>query len=114
MISANDLRRCIEILAELNVLAESHKSKTLILEVGFILKQELDKVGEFESSYKSNKLDAKKLLEDNTALFNENKRLHDLNMKLKEIVNQRIPKIESTITEVNGKIDMISERVNEL
>ena len=39
MISAKDLNRCIDILAELNAGA-SQNSKGLILEVGYILKRE--------------------------------------------------------------------------
>ncbi len=117
MISARDLRRCIDILAELNAGADSN-SKRLILEVGYILKQELEAVEAWDSQFKDKKrgynIDVNKLLEDNTQLFNENKQLQDLNLKLKEVIDQRIPNVEKGISEVNRKFNIMSETINKL
>lgn len=118
MISAKDLRRCIDILAELNAGADSN-SKRLILEVGYILKQELETVEAWDSQFSDkkrgyDKIDVKKLLEDNTQLFNENKQLQDLNIKLKEVIDQRIPNVEKGISEVNRKFSIMSETINKL
>lgn len=119
MISAKDLRRCIDNLAELNAGADT-SSKRLILEIGYILKQELEMVESWNSQFKDNKnrgygaIDVKKLLEDNTQLFNENKQLQDLNMKLKEVIDTRIPNVEKGISEVNRKFNLMSETINKL
>ena len=118
MISARDLRRCIDILAELNAGADSN-SKRLILEVGYILKQELEAVDAWDSQFKDKKrgygnIDVNKLLEDNTQLFNENKQLQDLNLKLKEVIDKRIPNVEEGINEVNRKFNIMSETINKL
>ena len=114
MISAKDLNRRIDILAELNVNATQH-DKRLILEVGYILKQELETVNAWDASQLSNRergrqpnIDVKKLLEDNTQLFNENKQLHELNLKLKEVIDQRIPKVENAVNIINEKFDTFS------
>jgi len=119
MISEKDLRRCIDILAELNAGADSN-TKRLILEVGYILKQELESVEAWNRQFKGNKnrgygdIDVKKLLEDNTQLFNENKQLQDLNMKLKEVIDARIPNVERGISEVNNKFYLLTENINKL
>ena len=118
MISARDLRRCIDILAELNAGADSN-SKRLVLEVGYILKQELEAVEAWDSQFKDKKrgygnIDVNKLLEDNTQLFNENKQLQDLNLKLKEVIDKRIPNVEEGINEVNRKFNIMSETINKL
>ena len=119
MISAKDLRRCIDNLAELNAGADSN-TKRLVLEVGYILKQELESVEAWNRQFKGNKnrgygdIDVKKLLEDNTQLFNENKQLQDLNMKLKEVIDARIPNVERGISEVNNKFYLLTENINKL
>lgn len=119
MISAKDLRRCIDNLAELNASADT-SSKRLILEIGYILKTELNTVETWDNQFKGNRnrgygdIDVKKLLEDNTQLFNENKQLQDLNMKLKEVIDKRIPNVEKGISEVNRKFNLMSETINKL
>ena len=119
MIPAKDLERCIDILAELNANADTH-SKRLILEVGYILKQELETVKAWDNSLLKDRnrghgdIDVRKLLEDNTQLFNENKQLQELNVKLKEAIDQRIPFIENGIKQVNKKFDIMTENINKL
>ena len=120
MISAKDLNRCIDILADLNVNATQH-DKRLILEIGYILKQELDVVNAWDSSQLSNRergrqqaIDVKKLLEDNTQLFNENKKLIEMNLKMKEVIEQRIPMVEDHIGSINEKFDTLQSVINKL
>jgi hypothetical protein len=116
MISAKDLRRCIDILAELNVHASSQE-KRLILEVGYILKQELNAVEAWDSQIKSNKergydnIDVKKLLEDNTQLFKENEKLLKSLAKMKEIIDSKIPAIQEDLSVINGKFDMLNNHI---
>ena len=120
MISAKDLNRCIDILAELNVNATQH-DKRLILEVGYILKQELETVNAWDASQLSNRergrqqnIDVKKLLEDNTQLFNENKKLQEINLSLKETIDQRIPRIAEMVGTVNEKFEAFEEIISKL
>lgn len=119
MISEADLRRCIDNLAELNARADS-SSKRLILEIGYILKQELETVEAWNDQFKDNRkrgyrdIDVKKLLEDNTQLFNENKQLHDLNLKLKEVIDQRIPNVERGMRDIGEKIGIMTDSINKL
>jgi hypothetical protein len=115
MISAKDLSHCIDNLAEINACLGSGNAalKRLVLEVGYILKQELDTVSAWDAQFKGDRfkghnIDVKKLMEDNTQLFNENKQLHELNLKLKEVIDQRIPKVENAVNTINEKFDTFS------
>ena len=115
MITAKDLSHCIDNLAEINACLGSGNSavKRLILEVGYILKQELDTVSAWDAQFKGDRfkghnVDVKKLMEDNTQLFNENRKLHELNLKLKEVIDKRIPQVESAVQTVNEKFDTFS------
>lgn len=120
MISAKDLNRCIDILAELNVNAPQH-AKRLILEAGYILKQELETVNAWDASQLNDKergrhqqIDVNKLLEDNTQLFNENKKLMEMNLKMKEVIDQRIPHVEDGIKSVHDKFNAFEEMILKL
>lgn len=120
MISAKDLNRCIDILAELNAGADQH-SKRLILEIGYILKQELSVVEAWDKSQLSDRergrqanIDVKKLLEDNTQLFNENQKLMELNHKMKDVIEERIPHVEQLIGCVNDKFETLENALNKL
>lgn len=115
MISAKDLSHCIDNLAEINACLGSGNValKRLVLEVGYILKQELDTVSAWNAQVKHDRLkgynvDVKKLMEDNTQLFNENKKLYELNLKLKEVIDQRIPKVENAVNTINEKCEAFS------
>ena len=76
MINGRDLSRCIDILSELNANANNKRDKSLILELGYIIKQELDLVKAWESSHNEQTrrrggepIDINKLLEDNAQLY---------------------------------------------
>lgn len=121
MLSAKDLNRCIDILAELNANADSQHEKRLILEIGYMLKQELETVNAWDASQLNDRergrhaqIDVKKLLEDNTQLFNENKKLIELNMKMKEVIDQRIPHVEEGIKSVHDKFNIFEETLSKL
>jgi hypothetical protein len=120
MIDAKELNRCIDLLAELSAGADQH-SKRLILEIGYILKQELDVVNAWDASQRSERergrhqqIDVKKLLEDNTQLFNENQKLMELNLKMKDVIEKRIPSVETSIKGVNDKFDALETVLNKL
>ena len=120
MISAKDLNRCIDILAELNARADQN-SKRLILEIGYILKTELNNVNAWDASQREDRergrhgnIDVKKLLEDNTQLFKENEKLIELNQKLKDVIEQRIPHVEQSIGGVNEKFEHLENVLNKL
>lgn len=120
MIEAHDLNRCIDLLAEINLTADSN-TKRKILEIGYILKQELDIVSDWNAQQAREKktgrhseIDVRKLMEDNTQLFNECHKLQELNVKLKQVIDEKIPYIEHAINGVNDKVGVLTESINKL
>jgi len=114
MIDEKTLNKCIDNLAEVNANISNGALRQLLLEVGYILKQELDNVvtwnRQFQGDkFKGHQVNVQKLMEDNTQLFNENHKLHEMNMKLKEIIDQRIPQVEHAINGINSKFETFSE-----
>lgn len=91
MISKEKLNRCLNILSELNARIPIQYDKNLILEVGYIIKEELNQI-ELE-----NKLDIKKLWQDNVALAKDNDTLHKTVQHLTSIINKKIPSINETL-----------------
>ena len=91
MISKEKLNRCLNILSELNARIPIQYDKNLILEVGYIIKEELNQI-ELE-----NKLDIKKLWQDNVALAKDNDTLHKTVQHLTSIINEKIPSINETL-----------------
>lgn len=100
MLTTKELDRCIDILAMLNIDANSAE-RELLLEIGYILKHEYDVVANIEHSSERNtkkgNLDSKKLLDDNVQLFNENRKLIENNKQLKKIIDETIPQIDRQI-----------------
>ena len=91
MISKEKLNRCLNILSELNARIPIQYDKNLILEIGYIIKEELNRI-ELE-----NKLDIKKLWQDNVALAKDNDTLHKTVQHLTSIINEKIPSINETL-----------------
>lgn len=91
MISKEKLNRCLNILSEVNARIPIQYDKNLILEVGYIIKEELNQI-ELE-----NKLDIKKLWQDNVALAKDNDTLHKTVQHLTSIINEKIPSINETL-----------------
>lgn len=119
MISARDLNRCIDLLAELTTSASTNE-KRKILEIGYILKTELETVESWDAQQTNNRergrgqIDVKKLLEDNTQLFNENRQLQELNVKLTQVINERIPSVENSINDITNKFEYLTESLKKM
>jgi hypothetical protein len=118
MINGNDLNRCIDILSELNANANNKRDKSLILELGYIIKQELDLVKAWESSHNGQRLrcggapiDIEKLLEDNAQLYKENETLLKNLNKLKGMIESKIPAIQEDLTVINRKFDLLNNHI---
>lgn len=115
MINEETLNRCLDNLAEINANLTNSALKRLTLEIGYVLKQELDNVVAWNRQITNDRgrgkhnVDVQKLMEDNTQLFNENKALNELNLKLKQIIDERIPKVEREIGTINNKFTAFSE-----
>lgn len=118
MINGKDLSRCIDILSELNANANNKRDKSLILELGYIIKQELDLVKAWESSHNEQRIrcggapiDVEKLLEDNAQLYKENETLLKNLNKLKGIIESKIPAIQEDLTVINRKFDILNNHI---
>lgn len=120
MIDENTLNRCLDYLAELNARVNANDLKQYILEMGYIVKQELELVERWNQQFGNNNpnqipnMDIKKLIEDNTQLFNENKKLLEVNMQLKKAIDERLISIEKKINNVNQSISTFSDMVNKV
>jgi hypothetical protein len=118
MISASDLNRCINILAQLNANTNNRRDRNLILELGYIIKQELDLVNEWNSKhYEQSKIlgnkaiDVDKLLEDNAQLYKENETLLKNLEKMKNMIESKIPSIQEDLSLINQKFDFLNNHI---
>ncbi len=118
MINSRDLNRCIDILSELNANASNSLDKALILELGYIIKQELDLVEAWENSHNEQTrrrggepIDINKLLEDNVQLYKENETLLKNLDKLKAIIDSKIPSIQEDLTVISRKFDLLNNHI---
>ena len=119
MISSNDLNKCIDNLAEINANISSTSLKRKLLEVGYILKQELETVDAWdkrvanEHNVKTQNIDISKLLADNTQLYNENKKLQEVILKLKGVIDEKIPQMEKAFSHISDKITVFTDAINQ-
>ena len=118
MINSRNLNRCIDILSELNANASNSLDKALILELGYIIKQELDLVEAWENSHNEQTrrrggepIDINKLLEDNVQLYKENETLLKNLDKLKTIIDSKIPSIQKDLTVISRKFDLLNNHI---
>lgn len=118
MINSRNLNRCIDILSELNANASNNLDKALILELGYIIKQELDLVKAWENSHNGQTrrrggepIDINKLLEDNVQLYKENETLLKNLDKLKTIIDSKIPSIQEDLTVISRKFDLLNNHI---
>lgn len=118
MINSRNLNRCIDILSELNANASNSLDKALILELGYIIKQELDLVEAWENSHNEQTrrrggepIDINKLLEDNVQLYKENETLLKNLDKLKTIIDSKIPSIQEDLTTISRKFDLLNNHI---
>ena len=112
MINRKDLSRCIDILAELNADIQNRKDKELLLELGYIIKQELDTIN--RTPIRDEVFDINKLLEDNSQLYNENKKLIECAERMRNTVERVIPNIQNKIGEINFKFDTLNNNLTNL
>lgn len=117
MLDVNTLNRCLDILAILNDKA-SREDKISILELGHILKQELMVQEKWNKNHNKvvfgRNLDVNKLIEDNTQLFNENQNLINDVMKLKSIIDTKIPFIERQMMLLDGQATRINNGIERM
>ena len=118
MIDGKDLSRCIDILSELNASITSRKDKQLILELGYIIKQELDLVKAWENSHNEQALrrggqpiDINKLLEDNAQLYKENETLLKNLKKLNDIIEIKLPMVQEDLSVIGQKFDALNQHI---
>ena len=117
MISSRDLNRCIQLLAEINAKTSNVSTKEMTLEIGYILKQELDVVAEIERRRpheQTTMFNIDSLYRDNTQLFQNNQKLIEENMRLKELVEERTNDIERAISNLTNRVIDINNKLNEL
>lgn len=117
MISIEELSRCMEILSQLNASTYIRRDKQLILELGYIIKQEFDlarKLDNVARNRNGRNIDVNKLMEDNRQLFQENEKLiNDIN-KLKDILYEKIPSIQEDIQKIGSKFDLLNQQIGHI
>lgn len=118
MISKEELNKCINILAELNARTNSRSDKTLLLEIGYVLKQELDNVTAWEESHPRGRglkqIDVNKVLEDNIQLCRENQTLIQSVSELKAMFEKALPSVQTRLQLIGEKFDALNENINRL
>ena len=117
MISSNDLQKCINLLAQISNYA-TYDNRQKALEIGYILKKELDIVtGVEKMSQESNRgrnLDMQGLINDNVQLFHENQKLLNENMELKTMLESRVNDIALKIHTVSSSISQVNQMISNL
>lgn len=102
---AKQYSRCIEILAELNNKLYSKEDKGMLLELGYLIKQ--NKVG-------GKDINVAELIEDNKRLYQENQTMISNVLRMKEIVNTKIGEIATILDGMRNKYNYIKDRIEEL
>ena len=117
MISSTDLQKCLQILANITNGAD-YATRQQAVEIGYILKKELDIVTAIEQRNASNSLgrqiDMQGLINDNVQLFHENNKLLQENMSLKNILESRVNAIAQKMTEVCGDVSRVNHVIESL
>lgn len=117
MISSNDLQKCINLLAQMSNGA-SYDVRQKAVEVGYILKKELDIVVGIEqisaNNQRGRQIDMQGLINDNVQLFHENQKLLHENMELKSILETRVNSIAAKMQSVCGEISQVNNIVTNL
>lgn len=114
MLSSQSLNRCIDLLAQINSVGASNV-RQMALEIGYILKQELDIVTSIEQAASGDRnphsLDPKSMLQDNIQLFNENQKLLKENMELRGMLDSRVNFISSKVEEMRREIAAVNNNI---
>ena len=116
MIDKRDLNRCMDILAKLHANTQSNGDKQLLLELGYIIKQELDLVNAWEESHNKQargreQIDVSKLLEDNAQLYKENQTLIGNLDTMRKLIEDKIPSIEDNLHIIGNKFNVLHEQL---
>lgn len=106
------LENIMELLSKLNLLADTKEEKALVLEIGYLIKQEMNAMKDRDiiRRYEGQILDPKKLLEDNKSLYNENQMLIASIRKMESIVNDKIPSIQHSMEKFNTNLKYLIEK----
>ena len=113
MISSRSLNRCIDLLAQINATGDI-RTRQMALEIGYVLKQELDVVTSVEQAQSVNQrnpmanLSPDTLLRDNIQLFQENQKLLKDNMVLKEMLETKVGQLSAKMDNVNRNISTLA------
>ena len=113
MISSNDLQNCINMLAQMSNGAP-YATRQMAVEIGYILKKELDIVKEIESSHHSRTPDMQGLITDHVQLFHENQKLLNENMELKSMLESRVNSIAAKLSNVYDSVSKVNEMITSL
>jgi hypothetical protein len=97
----------------------SYDVRQKAVEVGYILKKELDIVIGIEqmssaTNRGSRNIDMQGLINDNVQLFHEKQKLLQENMRLNEILQSRITTIASKLYNLSGEISLVNQTVSSL
>ena len=116
MISSNDLKRALNMLAQISSDA-SYDSRQKCLEIGYIIDKELSIVEEIERDNRNNgrgNINTKSILNDNVQLFQENQKLLQENMSLKSMLESRISNIAFKMRSISEGIAQMNQSINSL
>lgn len=116
MISSNDLQKCINLLGQISIGA-SYDVRQKAIEIGYILKKELDIVVAIEQSSSSehpSNLDMKGLINDNIQLFHENNKLLKDNIELKNMLDSRVHSIAARLQNMCDEITTVNSTIASL
>lgn len=117
MISSTDLQKCINLLAQMSNGA-SYDVRQKAVEVGYILKKELDIVAGIEqmnaNDHVGRQLNMQGLINDNVQLFHENQKLLQENMELKNMLETRVNSIAAKMQGVCSEISQVNNIIASL
>lgn len=113
MISSNDLQNCINMLAQMSNGAP-HTTRQMAVEIGYILKKELDIVKEIETPNQRRTPDMQGLINDNVQLFHENQKLLKENMELKSMLESRVNSIAAKLQSICGDMSNVNQMITSI
>ena len=114
MISSNDLEKCINLLAQISNGA-SYDDRQKAVEIGYILKKELDIVSDIERNHSQQRHPTMEgLVNDNVQLFHENQKLLKENMELKTMLESRVTSISAKMNQVCMDVSSVNQLIASL
>ena len=116
MISSQDLEKCINLLAQISNGAP-YDTRQKALEIGYILKKELDVVKGIEQASAEERMrhmDMQGLINDNVQLFHENHKLLQENMNLKGLLEARVTAIAAKMQNISSDVLQVNRMISSL